>query len=172
MLKIARIMESLGTDGERRAVALEVWRSFGGPLEDLKRVIERERKAVARDRRECPDDVPLLSLESPEDVRESQGQNVAITPSPHTPLPPTQRVFEVPESIRMALRKCSFLGTKAILWKPSFWQSAIRANPGLDYARVVLAAEAYVQAKPAARPRKRFGTFMLHQLERAAERAE
>ena len=161
-------MESLPTNDDRRVVAFEVWRSFGGPLIDLVRAVERERKQALRNASECPPTVPELSLESPAIVPEKNGQSDGIPP--HTP--PTATRFEVPNSIRTALKKCPILGKFSMLWKPEYWQAAVRAYPNLDYAQVVLAAEAFVRASPSFRPRKRAGQFMNRQLQRATERQE
>ena len=170
MLRIARILEPLTTT-DRRAIALDVWRSFGGPLEDLRRLIERDRKAAARDRVDPPDDsVPELSLENPGNVPESHGQNGRVPPQ--TPPIATRIVFKIPESIRTALSKSRFLGSKAALARAEFWQAAIRAYPGVDYAHVILDAEAFLEASPRYKPTKRVSQFMLHQLRRAKERSE
>ena len=158
--KIARLLDPISLEDRTAVFNLLHDRYQIGPLQGALR--------MARWRRARDETVTLFGPTGDDTVTPQGGESV--TPPPQTP--PTPRVFEVPESIRMALRKCSFLGSKAVLWRPSFWQAAIRAYPGLDYAQVVFAAEAYVQTKPAARPRTRFGTFMLHQLERAAERAE
>jgi len=151
-------------------LALDVWRAYGGPLTELRRLIERERKASARDRAECPDSVPLLSLESPAVVPQETGQTRSVFPQ--TPFTAGEVAFEIPQSIRTALRKSPILGSAKTLWKPDYWRAQIRAFPSLDYGRVILDAEAYLQSNPARRPRKRIGTFMTHQFERARERAE
>lgn len=59
-----------------------------------------------------------------------------------------------------------------MLWNPEYWRAEIRAFPRLDYAAVILEAEAFVHASSAYRPRKRFRQFMHRQLRRAAERQE
>lgn len=169
MLRISRIMESLPTNAERRAVAFEVWRSFGGPLVDLKREVERERKQAQRDAREDGSNVPLLSQSCPGSVPEILGQTWSIPPTPPTP---AVVAFQLPESIKAALKKCEILGRFAGLWTPGFWRAEVRAFPELDYAQVILEAEAFVHSSPAHRPKKRACQFMHRQLQRAADRAE
>ena len=175
MIRVARIMESLPTNDDRRVVAFEVWRSFGSP-QDLKRAVERERKQARRDTLECPTAPTLFlgqSADNPGTIRGQSADNPG-TIRPNSPTPPASGgvVFQIPDSIRTALQKCEFLGKASVLWNPEYWRAEIRAFPRLDYAAVILEAEAFVHASSAYRPRKRFRQFMHRQLRRAAERQE
>lgn len=162
MIRMARIMESLPTNAERRAVALDVWRTYGGDLPDLKRQIERERKAAQRDALECPTKVPEMSLNFGDKTHENG------TISPRTPLT-SERSFQIPESIQLALNKSDFLRTAPVLWKVEFWKAEIRANSEVDFAHEILSAEAWCQANEHRKPRKRVGQFMHRWLRRAGE---
>lgn len=156
MIRIARIIDNLGTNDDRRAVAFEVWRTYGGTLPDLRRAVERERKAAQRDASDSDPTVPDLLGQN----GDNSGTAGAISPTP----PPA---FQVPESIRIALSKSDFLGRAETLRKPEYWKAEIRAYPGVDYAKEVLKAEAWCQSHPQERPRKRVGQFIHRWLSRA-----
>ena len=165
MIRLVRIMEGLPTNAQRRAVALDVWQAYGGPIADLKRAVERERKATARAAIEgqvLARNGPLFSAE----LGDNKGTTEAIS-SVVPPVPPNSRVFEVPKSIQEALSKSDFLGGCSALHRPEYWKAEIRANPRLNYAGEVLKAEAWIQAHWERRPRKRPGQFLHRWLSKA-----
>lgn len=166
MLRITRIFEALPANAERRGLALDVWKTYGGTLEELKRLCDRERKAAQRDALEPPGHVPLFAGQNGDKIGTEQGQNGVISPTP----PRSSVVFQVPDSIRTALSKCEFLSSR-LLWTPEQWRAVIRATPGVDYAKQLLEAEAWCQTNPDRRPKKRIGQFMSRWFKRHLEDA-
>lgn len=67
--------------------------------------------------------------------------------------------FNIPESVTRALERATRLGAVTALRDPAWWKAAIRANPGVDMAKQVLKAEAYLQAHPEKRYKK-LGAFL------------
>jgi len=86
------------------------------------------------------------------------------------PVPPPVE-FRVPLTVQDAMRKCPRLATEARLHEGAFWQAEVRANPGVDFAREILRAEAWMVANPQKAPKKDFARFLHNWLGRA-EREE
>jgi hypothetical protein len=57
--------------------------------------------------------------------------------------------FRIPPRITSALDDCPVLGSSPRLRAPVFWQSQVRAFSGLDFAKELRKAEAYLASKPA-----------------------
>jgi hypothetical protein len=69
-------------------------------------------------------------------------------------------VFSIPASITAALGKAPTLGAVPMLARPDWWQRQVRAHPGVDFARELLRAEAWIAANPARAPRKDLAGFL------------
>jgi len=76
--------------------------------------------------------------------------------------------FRVPEDVWAALDRAPRLGAVPKLRSPEFWQAEVRANVGVDFAREVLKAEAWMAA---GRPKRDLAMF-LHKWLKGAERED
>ena len=157
-VKLARILETF-PEADRRTLANQVWRTYGGPLSGTERSRQsRERYAA----------IPLLEATIAE---AGTLQNATASVSPGPPSSATSRKFQVPASIQEALGKSKILGKVSRLQLPEFWQAEVRANPGVNFAGEVLKAEAWMAANPERAPRKNHARFLHTWLSRA-ERQE
>lgn len=91
------------------------------------------------------------------------------TAEPPVDATPTQ--FRIPASVSEALQRAPLLGQVAKLRDPSWWRAELRANPGVDLAKEVLKAEAWLTSNPSRAPRKQAARF-LHTWLARAEREE
>lgn len=87
------------------------------------------------------------------------------------PLSPPQPIssFQLRGPLLEALEKAPVLGR---LRGTAWWQAEVRANPGVDFAREVLKAEAWMQANPAKAPKRDFRRFLHTWLARAYREIE
>lgn len=72
--------------------------------------------------------------------------------------------FRVPEDVWAALDRAPRLGAVPKLRTPEFWQAEVRANVGVDFAREILKAEAWMVAN---QPKKKLAAFLHNWLGRA-----
>jgi hypothetical protein len=76
-------------------------------------------------------------------------------------------MFRIPPSVVEALDRAPTLGQAAKLRDPAWWQAEVRANPGVDYAREILGAEAWMRSNPSKAPRTEQARFLHSWLRRA-----
>ena len=87
------------------------------------------------------------------------------TPPP-TETPPGVE-FSIPKSILEALSQCRRLGGAAVLQKPMFWRAEVRANEGVDFAKELLKAEAWLESHPSQANKQDWAKFIHGWLGRA-----
>lgn len=104
------------------------------------------------------------------DPIKDQGSRIkeAANAEPSPPSPPT---FQIPDSIRTALTKCPQLTPVMRLHTPGFWQAQIRAHPGVDFARELLEAQAWLTANPGRGPKSNVPAFLHRWFRKASEDA-
>lgn len=85
------------------------------------------------------------------------------------PSPPAPLSFQIPESIRTALSKCPAFASVLRLQTPGFWQTQIRAHAGVDFARELLEAQAWITANPSRAPKSNVPAFLHRWFRKAAE---
>lgn len=158
MVKLTRIIEAF-PEADRRTLAYEVWRSYGGPLTGT------ERSRTSRERR------ATLSLPDATINGAVSLQNAAASVSPGPPSSALSERFKIPASVETALGKSRILGSAVRLKTAEFWQAEVRANPGVNFAAEILKAEAWMAANPERAPRKNFARF-LHTWLGRAERSD
>ena len=115
---------------------------------------------------ELPQDVPPRGNGGDGDRGPSQNGLNGHGPAEHPPV-----VFRIPASVVTALDRAPKLGGVRALRDPSWWQAEVRANVGVDLAREVLDAEAWMKSNPARAPKSDFPRF-LHGWLKRADRAE
>lgn len=130
---------------------------------------DKEEKRREEKRPSPPQTSPLPEEKRREEKKPAPQQSLSL---PADRPPDGRPAFRVPASVLEALTKSPTLGAAPRLRTPAYWQAEVRANPGVDFAREVLKAEAWMQANPTKAPKRDFPRFLHTWLSRADREAD